>query len=203
MLTIFRIVRQEWRFGPVTRACCPCEVGDLALNAPQRGEESRWVRGAGCLQRAINEQNPSKSDGLGTSAPTGPASVSAMERVTEPMVDAPVEDGPRQIGSGRGGRKAGGAPEPSETMGFRDMDARPCQSRAQLAVARDQIPHGVESAPKADQGIASEPGNLVAASPAFGREMIEATDDRRHKGRSLRSSLRVGKPSTWRREVVG
>lgn len=126
-----------------------------------------------------------------------------MERVTEPMVEAPVEDGPRQIGSGRGGRKAGGAPEPSEMMGFRDMDARPCQSRAQLAVARDQIPHGVESAPKADQGIASEPGNLAAASPAFGREMIEATDDRRHKGRSLRSSLRTGKPSAWRREVVG
>jgi len=32
--------------------------------------------------------------------------------------------------------------------------------------------------------------------------MIEATDDRKGKGRSLRSSPRAGKPSAWRRQVV-
>jgi hypothetical protein len=119
------------------------------------------------------------------------------------MADAPVEDGPHQIGSGCGGRKAGGAQEPGEITGSRGMGARPCQLQAASAVARDQIPHGVELAPKANEGNVDEPGNLAAASLASGREMIEATDDRRRKGRNLRSSQRAGKPSTRRREVVG
>jgi hypothetical protein len=44
MLAMSLLVRQECRVGTGTRVYCPCEVGDLALNAPQRGEESRWVR---------------------------------------------------------------------------------------------------------------------------------------------------------------
>jgi hypothetical protein len=126
-----------------------------------------------------------------------------MERETEPMADAPVEDGPHQIGSGCGGREAGEAQGSSEIMGFRGVGLRPRQSWAASAVAHDPISHGVESAPKANNGTIDELGNLAAASLTIKQEMIEAADDRRRKGRNLRSSPRTGKPFTWRREVVG
>jgi hypothetical protein len=61
-----------------------------------------------------------------------------------------------------------------------------------------QNPHGVESDSKSSKGILSELGNPAVTS--FG--MAEVTGDRNNRGRSLRSSLRTGKPSTWRRETV-
>lgn len=72
----------------------------------------------------------------------------------------------------------------------------------------DPIPHGVKSAPKAGQRTYSEPKNLVITSLRLLLGMMEATHERFDEGRSLRSSLRAGKPftrsilRTWRRETV-
>ncbi len=140
---------------------------------------------------------------MGTSALRGLASVSVMERVTEPISEASEEDGSHQTGSGWVGRKAGGAPICAENTRIRDVRTIARQYVAQPAVAMDRIPHGVESAPKTDEGSMSEPGNLAMTSLAFGPEMIETTDDRCREGRRLRSSPRTGKPSTWRRGAVG
>lgn len=139
----------------------------------------------------------------GTSAPSGLASVSVTERETEPMVEASVQHDPRQMEvGGRGGRKAGGAPIRFETMRSRGARLIVRQAVAQSAVAKAQSPHGVESAPTTDEGASSEPGNLATTSPAPKPKMIETTDERRRKGRSLRSSPRAGKPTTWRRGTV-
>ena len=119
------------------------------------------------------------------------------------MFEASVEHEPHQIGSGWGGRKAGGAPicaGPTRIRGARTF-AR--QALVELAVIKAQNPHGVESAPNTDKGSLSEPGNLVTTSSALKPKMIETTDERCRKGRSLRSSPRAGKPHTWRREIVG
>ena len=40
------------------------------------------------------------------------------------------------------------------------------------------------------------------AFPPLGERMAEATGERAKRGRSLRSSPRAGKPSTWRRRAV-
>lgn len=125
-----------------------------------------------------------------------------MERVTEPMSDASVKHGIRRTGSRRIGRKAGGAPVPAGVSGIRGMCGCTCQSFVQLAVAKGRNPHGVKSVPTADEGTLSELGNLAAGSPADRWEMVEATDDHRREGRSLRSSPRAGKPLTWRRKAV-
>jgi hypothetical protein len=146
---------------------------------------------------------PVKVGRLGTSAPSGPASVSVTERVTEPMSEASVEHALHQIGSGWSGRKAGGAPIRAESPRIRVARTIARQALAQLVVANARNPHGVESAPKTDKGSSNEPGNLATTSPALKLEMIETTDERCRKGRSLRSSPRAGKPPTWRRETVG
>ena len=131
-----------------------------------------------------------------------PASVFVTERVTEPMLEAPVEHGPHQIGSGWGDRKVGGVPIRPETTRIRGARMIARQVLAQPAVAKTRNPHGVESAPTTDEGSLCEPGNLAAASPTPKSKMIETTDERRREGRSLRSSPRAGKPSTWQRETV-
>lgn len=89
----------------------------------------------------------------------------------------------------------------AEIPGIRDEQATARQLLGELAVLNGRNPYGVESVPKADEGITIEPGNLAATSLLC--EMIETTDDRRSKGRSLRISRRVGKPFTWRRKAVG
>ena len=89
----------------------------------------------------------------------------------------------------------------AEITGIRDVRATVRQLLGQSAVPNSRNPHGVELVPKADEGMIVEPGNLAATSLEY--EMIELTDDRRSKGRSSRSSLRTGKPFTWRRGAVG
>jgi hypothetical protein len=131
-----------------------------------------------------------------------PASVSVTERVTEPMLEAPVEHGPHQTGSGWDDRKVGGVPIRSETMRIRGARTIARQVLAQPAVAKTRNPHGVESAPTTDEGSLSEPGNLAMISPTSKSKMIEMTDECHRVGRSLRSSPRAGKPSTWQRETV-
>lgn len=125
-----------------------------------------------------------------------------MGRVIEPMFEASLHHGIRQTGSGRIGRKTGGAPVPAGFTGIRGVRCHVRQPAVQLAVTAGRSPHGVESVPKTGEGTTGELGNLAVFSPAGLREMIEATDDRRGRGRSLRSSLRAGKPSTGRRETV-
>ena len=51
------------------------------------------------------------------------------------------------------------------------------------------------------QGVTVELGNPPAL-PLPRERMAEATGERAKRGRSLRSSPRAGKPSTWRRQAV-
>src|SRR5690606_27215180 len=76
-----------------------------------------------------------------------------------------------------------------------------CQPPGKPARPGSRIPHGVESAPTADKGQLVELGNLPAL-PSFRGRLAEATGERAKRGRSLRSSPRAGKPSTWRRQAV-
>jgi hypothetical protein len=183
-----------------------------------RGERPRTPCGATCGDEQMGEANrvlpgshksaePIKAGRTGTSDPvTGPASELAMARETEPMADAPLDIKTRQPGSGR--VDLGCEPQIGGAL-VRNVDTRTGgaplaarQLRYGLAWYRGQIPHGVESAPKAGERSVAEPKNLAIASGAFGRRMAEATSDRDGEGRSLRSSPRTGKPSTWRREAV-
>jgi group II intron reverse transcriptase/maturase len=71
--------------------------------------------------------------------------------------------------------------------------------QSDVAVMSDcPIPHGVEFDPKTSKGNLLEPKNLTTTPSG----VAEATSERCSKGRSLRSSPRTGKPSTWRREAV-
>lgn len=149
---------------------------------------------------------PVEAGRMGTSAPViGPVRESAMERETEPMAEASSKHVPRQRGSGRDGRKAGGALVPFEHGGTGGMRTTAHQPSGEPAGLEGRNPHGVESAPVADQRLMTEPENPIPASgdPACrADQMTEATGDRVDRGRSLRSSPRAGKPSTWRREAV-
>ena len=89
----------------------------------------------------------------------------------------------------------------AENTGIREVQATARQLLSQFAVLSGRNPYGVESVPKADEEMTIELGNLAATSLLY--EMIETTDDRRSKGRSLCSSRRTGKPFTWRRKAVG
>lgn len=103
----------------------------------------------------------------------------------------------RQIGSGRSSRQAGGALEPSLIMGSGDESNR--QPSGVTAMPDGPNPHGVHADPTAGQGTMPEPENPAVVSHG----MAGATGDHDSGGRSLRSSQRTGKPSTWRREAVG
>jgi hypothetical protein len=126
-----------------------------------------------------------------------------MERETEPIADASVENGTCQRGSGQVGRKAGGALIRIGELRIGGVRRAVRQPLGEPAGLKGQSPHGVKSAPKADERAATEPENLGVASSCFGAKMIDATDDRDAEGRSPRSSLRAGKPSTRRRRTVG
>lgn len=89
---------------------------------------------------------------------------------------------------------------PAELPGIRGAWVAARQSQGQFAVPCGRNPNGVESVPKADEGTIVELGNLATASLL--NEMIEATDDRRSKGRSLRSSPRTGKHGKGRFAVL-
>lgn len=182
--------------GERPRTPCDATRGDKRM-----GEVNRVLPGS------RKSAEPIKAGQTGTSDPVaGPASKPAMARETEPMVDASSDTGTRQLGSGRVGapckRRAGGALV--RAMGTWTGGAQPAahQLRRAFALRRGRIPHGVESAPKAGERSVAEPKNLILASGARARRMAEATSDRGGKGRSLRSSPRTGKPSTWRRKAV-
>ena len=180
-----------------------------------RGKRPRALRGAARGDKRTGEADrvlpasrksaePVETGRADTSASvSGPVREPAMERGTEPMAEAPSQHQSRQRGSGRDGRKAGG--ESDRTKGIRTEGVQPTARQPLEKPARSgcRIPHGVESAPKVGKRVSTEPENLVVASSSRRVKMIEATDDRENEGRSLRSSPRTGKPSTWRRKAVG
>jgi hypothetical protein len=153
------------------------------------------------LPASRKSAEPVKAVWTGTSAPgTDSASKSAMERETEPMDDAPVEDRSLPTRKWAGRPKAGGVLSrlgEQRLGGERETVRQPASEPAGHA---GQNPHGVESAPVADERLPTEPENLATVSARTGYPgvpMIEATDDPHGEGRSLRSSPRTGKPSTW------
>lgn len=182
------------------------------------GERPRWpcnaVRGdkrTGEVNRVLPGNHklaePVEVGRTGTSAPvSGPARESATERETEPMVEVPLEDVAHRRGSGWVDRKIGGvlaSAGDAEAGAGRETVRQPLSEPAGLMGPN---PHGIESAPTADERMMVEPENLAPASPnilLWKEEMTEATGDRDSKGRSLRSSPRARKPLTWRREAVG
>ena len=183
-----------------------------------RGVRPRTPRGAtrgdeqmGEVKRVLpmshKSAEPIKAGRTGTSDPVaGPASEPAMARETKPMADASIPVHTHQLGSGRVGLWC----EPQicgalvRAMDTRTEGARRAvrQPRYGLARYRGRNPHGVQSAPKAGERSVTEPKNLAVASEIVGLRMAEATSDRDGRGRSLRSSPRAGKPSTWRRGAV-
>jgi hypothetical protein len=182
-----------------------------------RGERPRWPRDAvrgdkrtGEASRVLpgrhKSAEPVEVGRLGTSAPEGgPTRMPAKERATEPMAEASPKCEARQRGSGRVGRKAGGALVPCGIRGTEGVRNCVRQPSGEPAGLEGPNPRGVESAPVAGERSLTEPKNLVLASPRstkLSAKMTEATGDRDDEGRSLRSSPRAGKPSTWRREAV-
>jgi hypothetical protein len=185
------------------------------LSVTLRGARPRALLGAARRGKQTGEANrvlpgrhksaePVKAGQAGTSDPVpGPASVSVMERETEPTADAPSR-GSSPI------RKWARRSQDLRSAGSLLRDAnRGCskgighQPSGKPARPEGQIPHGVKSAPTADERSSTEPENLFPASCLDEVRMIEATDDRGKEGRSLCRSPRTGKPSTWRRKAVG
>ena len=125
-----------------------------------------------------------------------PASKPVMGSENEPMPDTSVEyEYIANAEVGGGAVMARGALVPSSNVGTGDRNDQPMDASV---MSMGRSPHGVESDPNTGKGKLSEPGNPVTAP--FG--VAEATGDRRDRGRSLHSSPRTGKPSTWRREAV-
>ena len=150
---------------------------------------------------------PIKAGHTGTSDPVGgPASELAMARETEPMADAPVDLNTRQLGSGRVDLRCepriGGVLVRAMDTWTEGAQRDVRQFRHGIALCRNQIPHGVKSAPKAGKRFNTEPKNLTITSGISTCRMAEATSDRDDEGRSLRSSPGTGKPFTWRRKAV-
>jgi len=186
--------------GPRT----PC---DVTCGDKQMGEVKR------VLAWRHKSAEPIEAERAGTSDPvSGSACEPAKVKETESMADAPIEYGTGQLGSrpdnllckqGVGGVLvcAGGM----QTGGLRSFASQPMDI---FALSVGQIPHGVESAPKAGKRSYSEPKNLIMVSRLSLTGMMEATHERFDEGRSLRSSLRTGKPftrsvlGTWQRETV-
>jgi hypothetical protein len=186
----------------------------IKLLVTLRGARPRTLRGAARRRKQMGEASrvlparhksaePVKAGQEGTSDPSpGPASMSVMVRATEPMAEAPLRvTSPTRKWARRSKdlRSAGSL--------LRDANRRRPnhfgrQSLGKPARPKDQIPHGVESAPTTDERELTEPENPTPASQPDWVGMIEATDERENGGRSLRSSPGTGKPSTWRRKAV-
>lgn len=73
-------------------------------------------------------------------------------------------------------RQAGGVLDRADNRGtgrLRPFNRPQLSLRKRAVSAEGPNPHGVKSAPKTDDGVRAEPGNLTAASAAF-----DAKDDR-------------------------
>jgi hypothetical protein len=184
------------------------------LSVTLRGARPRALLGAASRGKRTGEANrvlpvrhksaePVKAGQGRTSDSTpGPASVSVMERETEPMADAPLRGTSPMRKWARWSQdlwSAGSLLRGANRGCPKDIGHQPSGKPAR---PEGQIPHGVKSAPKTDERSSAEPENLFPVSCLDEVRMIEATDDRGKEGRSLRSSPGTGKPSTWRRKAV-
>lgn len=154
------------------------------------------------LQQTIHEQNLSKPEGLGNSAPLRSGQRICYGEEYELMSNASVEYWNQPI---------------------RNWVGRACllgMSGEELVLANDPetgvacwvtVLGIVLRAPRVrvHTGYSRLLSQMMECAWNLGtfvrfplRGMIKTADDRRIKGRSLRSSLRTGKPSTWRREAV-
>jgi len=184
----------------ISRGGGPRTLCDVTCSDKQIGEVKR------VLARRPKSAEPIEVERAGTSDPVcGSACKPAMVKETESMVDASVENGTCQLGSGQDNplceQGVGGVlvcAGDSQTGGLRSFAGQPWDI---FTLSRGQISHGVKSAPKAGKRSYSEPKNLIIASLPCGVRMMEATHDRCDEGRSLRSSLRAGKPSA--RSTIG
>jgi hypothetical protein len=124
----------------------------------------------------------------------GPASKFVMDNESERMVEASV-DSTHITNPEVGGADvtAGGELVSSCHM---ETGKLMLSNQMQSVMSDCQIPHGVKFDPKTNKGNLLEPKNLTAIPHG----VTEATSGHCCKGRSLRSSPRTGKPSTWRRE---
>lgn len=178
----------------------PCRPRNAVRGDKRTGEADR------VLPASHKSAEPVEAGCVGTSAPADdPARAFAMERETEPMVEAPSDDDTCRRGSGQDGLRAGGALDRGREARSGGVRATAHQPSDGPAWSEGPNPHGVESAPVANQRSGVEPENLARSSddPACGIvPMAEATGERTGEGQSLRSSSRAGKPSTWRRQAV-
>jgi hypothetical protein len=169
----------------------------IKLLVTLRGARPRTLRGAARRRKQMGEASrvlparhksaePVKAGQEGTSDPSpGPASMSVMVRATEPMAEAPLRvTSPTRkwVRRSKDLRSAGSL--------LRDANRRRPnhfgrQSLGKPARPKDQIPHGVESAPTTDERELTEPENPTPASQPDWVGMIEATDERENGGRSL------------------
>jgi len=169
----------------ISRGGGPRTLCDVTCSDKQMGEVKRvlaWLH---------KSAEPIEAERAGTSDPvSGLACKLAKVKETESMVDASLEHGTCQLGSGQDGsllrQWVGGV----------------------LVCIGDLRTGDLWSAPKAGQRSYSEPKNLITASLLSLAGMMEATHERCNEGRSFRSSLRAGKLltrsvlRTRRRETV-
>lgn len=191
----------------ISRGGGPRTLCDVTCSDKQMGEVKR------VLAWRHKSAEPIEAERAGTSDPvSGSACKPAMVKETESMVDASVDNGTCQLGSGQDDflceQGVGGelvCAKDSQTEAMRSFAGQPWDI---FALSCGQNPHGVKSAPKAGKRSYSEPKNLIMASLPVAAGMMEATHEHHNEGRSLRSSLRAGKPSarsnfgTWQRETV-
>jgi hypothetical protein len=155
------------------------------------------------LQQTINEQNLSKPERLGNSAPLCSGQRVCYGEEYEPMPDASVEY------RSQPNRNWVGWVSPSAASGGELVLANDPETGVAVAATAlgidlrapgARVRTGYSRLLKQTMEWAWNLGTLAWLPPILG--MIKTADDRRAKGRSLRSSLSAGKPHTWRREAV-
>ncbi len=154
------------------------------------------------LQQAINEQNLSKPEGLGNSAPLRSGQRVRYGEEYEPMSDASVEYRSLPTGIGQVGCRLRWHLVKSWSWLMIPGPGRHSFVAAFGSVLRApevRVHTGYSRLLKRTMEWVWNLGTLVRLPP---RRMVKTADDRRNKGRSLRSSLGTGKPSTWRRRAV-
>jgi hypothetical protein len=135
----------------------PCASRGTARGEKQGGE----VNHAPVESHKLTE--PLKVGVAGTSGPIRPASKTVW-RGNEPMPEASENTNPAksEVGGAVLGPVARRTPLDSRRTGAHGHSA--CQRTAEAVMAGRRMPHGVESAPEAVEGISTEPGNLGVAS---------------------------------------
>jgi len=175
----------------ISRGGGPRTLYDATCGDKHMGEVKRVLAWRHKLAEPIEVERAGTFDPV-----SGSACKPAMVKETESMVEASLEYGTCQLESGQDDLLVGGALVSIRILQTGGERRAVCQPLSEPAWLKGLIPHGVKSAPKAGKRSDSEPKNLIIASLPLEVRMIEATNGRGSEGRSLRSSLGTGKPST-------